>query len=766
MEGKVTLVDKKELRKELRKILLLAIAISVFLLAVGYGFVIVLTHTFKENTEFQMDYEIHDYKSRITTQIERNFQTLETLASFIGSAGLDLTNSFPEYLSESFEHNEFVALSYFTKEGNGTVITGKNGISLNRVLSKSAPQIQEVVNSALSGEKAISNFFEGVLSGQTVFTFGVPVYRGSEIVGVLSASDNAAVFSNLLDDETIMNGNAHIHLLDDSGKFLIRTSAVVTENPESIMEEPYLDQDEIKRVQTTMDLGKQVQFTFSYKGNQYFTLLEPLDYNGWYLFCVNSVMASNEYIYTLVYAIIGFFIVIVVIFIIMLRYAYRQIMTNNEKLLKVAYTDSLTGIDNYARFQKVVGTAMKETEDYSLAILNVRHFKFINEMFGKEKADELLCYIAKNLKNSMQENEYVCRYSGDQFYIFLRETKEEVISERLRFMIYSVIDIGNRVQSSYRVDLNFGVIINDGSYQDLQQMLTYASFALARSKESYQKQIAFFDIRLHEQVAVDNMIEHSMKAALDNHEFKLFLQPKVDLKTNKVAGAEALVRWIQEDGNMMFPDQFIPIFEKNGFCVQLDLYMFREACHQLREWIDEGKTPIPISVNQSKLMFYERGYVDKLCAIVAQYDISPSLITLEILENMAIDNFDAFNEKLSVLKEAGFKISLDDFGTGYSSLNTLGKLKIDELKIDRAFLLEVIKGESKNARLIMEEIVEISRKIKVSTVVEGVETKENEQLIKELGCDYGQGYYYSRPINVDQFTEQFLETKKGEWKDE
>ena len=221
-------------------------------------------------------------------------------------------------------------------------------------------------------------------------------------------------------------------------------------------------------------------------------------------------------------------------------------------------------------------------------------------------------------------------------------------------------------------------------------------------------------------------------------------------------GAEALVRWKSKDRGMIYPDQFIPVFEENGFCVKLDLYMVEQVCKQIRHWIDNGLPPVHISVNQTRLLFTSEGYVEKLLAITNKYNVSPRYITLEILESIAIDNIASINSSIEKLRAHGFRISMDDFGSGYSSLNTLGKLKIDELKLDRLFLMGVTNDKKGIQRKIMASILSLAKQLNIDTVAEGVETEQDENIISQLNCDYGQGYYYSRPISVQDFEQNFL----------
>ena len=214
-------------------------------------------------------------------------------------------------------------------------------------------------------------------------------------------------------------------------------------------------------------------------------------------------------------------------------------------------------------------------------------------------------------------------------------------------------------------------------------------------------------------------------------------------------------------GKMIYPNQFIPLFESNGFCARLDMYMVEQVCRQIRKWTDDGIEPIPISVNQSKLLFYEEDYIENLCGILEKYHIKSELITLEILEGLAVGNMEELNRKIDLLKEKGFRISMDDFGSGYSSFNTLGRIHIDELKMDRVFLSAITGEEGKRQEIIMAQVVDLAKRLQISTVAEGVETEQNEALIRRLGCDYGQGFYYSRPVSTVEFDEKYMKIKRG-----
>ena len=551
------------------------------------------------------------------------------------------------------------------------------------------------------------------------------------VEGVLTASVSTDVFLDILQDDTILGRTGYVHLISDSGKVLVRSSnRIVSEDLDTIYDNGYILPEEKEEISRAMAEGEVCLSSFTYEGSTYQVLLEPVGVNGWYLFCVQTMQGASRSVYDL--------------------------MTNMR--LISAY--------NRRRFEYEIGPLIKKSCEYSIAALNVRQFKFINEIFGSRAADELLCHIRKVIAENVRAGEYYCRSSEDLFYLFLRDTDRTAIRERIKKIIDGAAACRFGGRGDYEILMYCGVVIGSELAEedpDVQKSMTHVRFALDTARTSLKNNIWFYDTELHETEILENYIETHMNQALENREFKMFLQPKVDLQTGAVGGAEALVRWVPDTGNMIRPDQFIPVFEKNGFCSSLDMYMAEQACGQIRRWIDAGLCPVPISVNQSRLLFYETDYIDRMRELLDRYRIPGHMITLEILEGLAAENAGVLNEKILRLKELGLRISMDDFGSGYSSLNTLAGLKIDELKFDRDFLLRLDDKEVDRSRqlVIMNEIVELTKKLNIRTVAEGVETKEHEELIRSFGCGYGQGYYYGRPVSAEVFSEKYLGQKSA-----
>ena len=757
-------MSEKQLMRRLRKITAVVVVISI-LLFLGGGFITSsLGRVQKDTMTTQMISEAEEYKANVLRKIKMDQQTLQTLASFFrfsNTISMIDTDAFANGLYESNRHNSFIQMGYFTEDGDGIRVTVDREIKKNVRVEDLEEELQASIGEAWQGESAVSRVYEDARTGEKVFSYAVPVYQGDEITGVLTAKDSIEAFEDILDDKTAMNGYGYVHMIGKEGKFLIRSkNKVVNRRVESIFDGNYITEAEKEKIREAIDNDESVFSKFRYQGTAYQIYLNPIGLNGWYLFCVDTMQGVNAPIYQMINVTRAIFIGVLCLSVFLLIYGYQMLRKNHKQLIELAYYDSLTGAYNTVRFMQEMKDALSGPEKYSVCVLNIHQFKFINEIFGRAQGDKLLCHISQVLKESVNPGEYFCRDTGDFFWMILKGQNEEAIRERLYEMMEKISRFSLSQHHNYQIMIYCGVAVRRDD-SSAEMMMTHAIFALQTAKGTDRNNVWFYDVELHKQETLQNYIESHMHQALKDKEFRMFLQPKMDMRTGKLGGAEALVRWIPKDGTIIYPNQFIPLFESNGFCSSLDMYMVENVCRKIREWIDAGITPVPISVNQSKILFYEEDYVENLCAVLERYRIPGDLITLEILEGLAAGNIDELNEKIDQLKEKGFRISMDDFGSGYSSFNTLGKLHIDELKMDRVFLSAITGKEDERQKIIMAQVVDLAKKLRISTVAEGVETKENETLIRTLGCGYGQGYYYSRPIDEDEFDRKYMEKGNG-----
>ena len=752
-------MEETRIQARLRRAARIILTAGLLLLAVGIGVAAFLVNSMIQVTNSQMRAETDEYKNRLTKQISSDFQILTTMSSFLEFTEVEQADNFAQILDQSNLRSDFVTMAYFPTDGTGVVAIPDEPVRTDVRLEDMQPEVQNVVSRTRNGEAALSKLFESELTREKIFVYGIPVEENGRVVGSLIASDQLEIFSDILGGDTVLGGNGHIHMISTSGEFLIRSQdAVVQENMETIFDGPYFSEKETERIQAALAGQETIYTSFRYQGRSYQALMQPVEINGWYMLCVNSMRESSE-IYRIVMVIAITFAGALLLMVLLLAYGYRLTRRSNRELHDLAFHDPLTGGDNLRSFMLRLTEVLPQQNDCNVAALNVHQFKFINEIFGRERADRLLRHIHQEFSKRLQPDEFCCRDSADRFFAVLRGTDAGQVAARLNGIMDEICRTAlEDTNSDYRVLLYCGMLSAAecaAAPQDINGALTRALFALERAKGNDRNTVWIYDAELHKQEEVANYVESHMHQALRDREFRMYLQPKINLQTGRLGGAEALVRWIPGNGRMLYPDQFIPLFEANGFSVSLDLYMVECACRQLRTWMDQGIKPVPLSVNQSKLLFFEADYIQNLQQIISRHNVSARWITLEILEGLALENAEKLNARIEQLQKIGFRISMDDFGSGYSSLNTLSHLHIDELKLDRGFLMEVANQGNTRSRIIMEQIVQMAKCLGISVVVEGVETRENEELIRTLGCNYGQGYYYSKPIDADAFTARF-----------
>ena len=755
---------EERIQRRLRKGVIFISGIIAVLLLCGVLFSAFLSSSRHEAARGQISAEAEEYRSRIIKQLKADFQTLSTLSVFLGSEDTEEKQQLAEKMEEANEQNNFLTMAYYDTDGNGILATQGMEPAVGARLSDLAPEGRSVVKAALEGRRSVSRLFQSEVSDQRIFVYSVPVYDGENVIGALAASDHIEIFSDILSGSTVLAGGGYIHMVGSEGKFLVRSpNTVVKEDLNTIFDGPYLADAEKEEVREALKNQAEIFGKFSYEGKEYPFILEPVGVNGWYLFCVDTGewlgMTSFGPARVLQITLLG----IILLMICMMLYGYRLLRGYNRELLQMAYHDPLTGAENLLRFRQRLMDALHHTGG-SVAALSIRQFPFLAELFGTEKTEQLLCRIRETMELHIRKDEFFCRDTEDRFYLFLQETDRSAVRGRLEALLGEMERNAKIGGTDYQLAFYCGVAMSgvcDDPEETAVNLMSHVQFALDSAKGAHSSYIWFFDTELHKKEELENYIEGHMHQALRDGEFRLFLQPKKNLHSGMLDGAEALVRWKTGAGKMIFPDQFIPLFERNGFCVELDLYMAEQACRQIRAWIDEGKNPVAISVNQSKRLFFEADYVQRLTDLVKKYDVPARLITLEILEGLALENADELNEKIRRLQARGFRVSLDDFGSGYSSLNTLVRLKIDELKLDRGFLLSAQGAEQARARLIMKHVAAMAQQLNISVVAEGVETEVDEQMIRSIGCDTGQGYLYSRPVSAAEFDEKYMKEESA-----
>lgn len=434
-------------------------------------------------------------------------------------------------------------------------------------------------------------------------------------------------------------------------------------------------------------------------------------------------------------------------------------------MTKTEMKDVLTGLDRYEVFLEKLEKEIENVGDDRIVIIytDIKHFKYINDTYGYKVGDSLLRDFVNEFMKQKAVILCAARVYSDNFVTAGRIPADGPSNEEFRDIIYqSNLDREKQFREKYlnsRLQFCTGISVVDKNSRSLDAETAVSNANLARkvAKEMEEDCCVLFDQSMMEGIKREVEITSSIPKALSQKEFQVYFQPKIDTETLLLIGAEALVRWQKPDGTFVYPDDFIPLIERSGQIMEVDYYVYRQVFSFLANRLKEGKRVVPISVNVSRVHLNRMRIVEYVKELQEEFHVPCSLVEFELTESIYLEDTERALELIRSLHKMGFKISMDDFGSGYSSLNLLSKLPIDIIKLDKVFLKE---GEmQENDRIIISCVVDMAKKLKITSLCEGVETQEQCNYLKEVGCQIQQGFYFSRPIPQGVF-EKLLEESK------
>lgn len=427
----------------------------------------------------------------------------------------------------------------------------------------------------------------------------------------------------------------------------------------------------------------------------------------------------------------------------------EEVRTRRESLYQMTH-DQLTGVYNQAYFFQTVQKELREhlNTEYVLIVSDIYGFKFYNELFGRETGDNVLKREAALLRSVCVSGSVYGRIAEDEFAILARKQyfKEELLWHGIAQMRQ---EFGN---SQYKIYLNAGVYPVTDHSEPVSNMCDKAKLAIEQIKHDYSVVVGYYSSQLSENTRRKRWILDEMESALNDHQFAMFLQPQVDPSTGKWLGAEALVRWLHPEHGMISPGDFVPVLEEASVITRVDEFIWEQAAQKLADWKQRGREDLYISVNVSGHDFYHVDLYQTFTSLVEKYQIAPKNLKIEVTETVLSRSKEQQNDTLSRLRAYGFIVEIDDFGSGYSSLNSLKDMETDVIKIDMGFLSQTDHVE--RSKMILNDIVHMIKNLHMGIVVEGVETQEQLDFVTSIGCDIIQGYYYSKPIPVNEFEQK------------
>ena len=457
----------------------------------------------------------------------------------------------------------------------------------------------------------------------------------------------------------------------------------------------------------------------------------------------------------MVYRSVATCLTIICIMIGAIMYVWLIARRTSDTAEKLAYEDPLTGGRNVNYFNEFAQILLHDNKEmpYVICRFDIANFRYINEAYGHVKADKVLKACVKEFEGCFGPRELCVRMNADQFLALM--VNDAGMDGRLEAFRAAVNAAARGVGIKYPIKFKLGIYQVRKHEKDVDVMIDRANAArrMLRGDEKHNRLIYSEEIASNMHKA--NLIESQMQHALASGEFKVYLQAKWDIEKNTVCGCEALVRWVKSDGTIVRPDEFIPLFEKNGFIEMLDFYMLETVCQMVCTLQKEGKMVYPVSVNQSRVLLHNPDYLDNVVDILRKYKIPEGLVELEITETVFEDEKDRIFNVLEKLKVCGIKLNMDDFGSGYSSLNMLKDVPFDIIKIDRIFFSASVDNEK--SRVVLCKVVEMIKGIGMDVVCEGVENQEHVDFLRSIGVRKVQGFYYAKPVPAEEFINSYCE---------
>ena len=703
-----------------------------------------LTPHFEINANQNALKELDTTHAAVRDRFEKHFTDLEEIAAKLDFAGskADVDGTMRSYVGSE----QFGTLRYFS-HGIEYTCDGYTTLGDNDQFLELAQQQDRGVSDV---------YFYGAV-GMDCIALYVPVKGSAFIDGVLSVlparqlidlSDllrgNCSVLA-LIDDAGMVLGEAHQEGFQESiGNHYFDFIKSLTENKR--------DYDNVAQM---VSEARPTSAKFMIGGTPYTLATRPVEGSGDKLYIaeltVSRELTASEMSY--IRQIIVMSIVSVVALLISIGFVFRYHRKATQKLIRSTQIAPELGCDNAAQFRKRCNQIASETKHQKLMVvcIEVRQFSYISGQLGEDATLEILKYIVKILTGLCGQFETFGYAEDGVFLLMLRCNKESEFDKKIG--VLNSLASKNEVMKKSGMTLGFYIgacAINRSRNRSIGDLVENATLARNMAKSEMQKPYIIYTDDINDNLRRNDEIEAQMEEALRNREFKLFLQPKYGIKRDAVDSAEALVRWFDTRKNAyVFPGEFIPLFESNGFITKLDHYMYLEVCEYFKNATEHGDKVVPVSVNVSRVTAIQQDFLEFYIGNKKRYGVADGFLTIEFTESFAMQNYDAVLEIVTQLHKNGIHCSIDDFGSGYSSFSILKSIPMDELKIDSSFLQKGLSQERDD--LIIRTVISMAKQMGMVVVQEGVETKDVFDRIVAMGCDVIQGYYYARAIPLEEY---------------
>lgn len=730
--------------------------ITILLLLISLAFIVTVSVVFnniKTNLEREiissLSEEAEENAALIEKEIDAKFGVLQSFANELSSTG--------DEIAEIRDMQSFVEVYNFRRMG----FVDLNGIAKTTDGFEKDLSFREFYQVGLKGESFITESLQETIGDSTedmINILSVPVYDNKgEIKGVLFATYLTEKFHEVIFSDSFQ-GEGYTYIVAGDGDVISSYGDGMQKEYDNIFiytgDAAQYDDAIQEKVENDMrEKISRVGIGVNEDNDKYFYCYKPLEIESadmnWYIFSIEPKSVLDERMHPIMRD-IQFLTVILICILVMANiiFLYYNVRRRQE-LFRLAYKDSITGGDNFSNF-KEKAKKYENTEGYVIA-LDISEFKLVNNVCGNARGDEVLKLIWDVIMANCNDNEQAARVNADRFVIFWIESSKKTVTYRIEKLINEIEGISEQL-SVPRLYPVIGIRAVE-KLDDADKRYGEALRAKSLIKNRRDRHYAFYDEIDYDTIVENKKLENGFEKALADKKFEVWYQPKFNSHTGKIVGSEALIRWRADDGSLISPGRFIPLFEKNGNIIRLDEYVFREVCRQQKEWQKEGIQILPVSVNISRFSLYYSNVVEKYERIINYYDVDHKYVQIEITESAIIENT-VIVELIQKFHDAGFDILLDDFGSGYSSLASLNQMPFDTIKLDKS-LVDYVGNE--NGEKLLKFIVQLVQSLGMKITAEGVEYKEQLDFLENLNCDDIQGFYFSKPLMLADFSAKLTE---------
>ncbi|MEF9945233.1 MAG: GGDEF domain-containing protein [Lachnospiraceae bacterium] len=748
-------LSKKE-KHVLRVVVLAFTGMCILISVLCFQYYMRLQDTIRDENSGYMQEISKQMGTNISKSMNDNYAVLEAIGTVLQSSETSGFKQFKEVThgqQEYWKYSDIFLIDEsgiaYDKDGNTVVLQGEDYLREAVVAKKPAMSVSQVVKE------------------KDCVIFAVPieplVMEGNSMVA-LAATYDSQTFDKMLSMKAF-DGKGYAHVVRQDGTVVIRSSVErAADTGYNILN--FLSEAELKGkgtlegVKADIAHRKSGQLEYVTKNAHEYMTYTPLHTQDWYLLTfvpVETVNAKSSLMLKITILLCSFVtLTFALLFVGWAVTVYRS----HRKLEHIVYVDAVTGGNTEQRFYELAKGLLKAfgKSEYALIYTNIEKFKVLNEQFGEENCDDILRGIAYGIGENLNEGECMGRQLADHFYVLVKYTDEKTLTARLDTWYETYTTYMEQNGSTWLpLIMEFGIYIVEDALLPLPQMIDRAKLALTETAHELRGKLryAIYDEQLRLTLFREKQIEDMMEQALENEEFQVYLQPKVLTNSEKIGGAEALVRWVSHTEGMIYPDEFITLFEKNGFIIQLDMWVFEKVCKTIRSWLDQGIRPVKISVNCSRAHLKNTKFIEQYAAIAKQYHTPSEFIEIELTETTVFEDVEYLIHTIEKIHEAGFGCSMDDFGSGYSSLNMIQDIPVDTIKIDRIFFRNS-ERDMERTKSVIGSIISMAKALSMLTVAEGVEQSSQVEMLKQLQCDYIQGYYFAKPMPILEFEKKYF----------